>query len=97
MAQFLSKHCFCSLKHDILQSFHILSTLFCLLQAAYLTRLLGPKDPQNITNVEFENFAAKHYESSLSLVFLQTCILSMSFDGKDQHSSLIERPCILKF
>ena len=99
MAHIHSKHCFCSSKEIILQRFHI---PFCIVSPATrstianMLTLLSPMDPQNTTNVEFENFGAKHCGLSFQLVFLQTRSLLL-FDGKKQHSSLIKRPCTLHF
>ena len=61
MAHYLSKHFIFSLKLDILQSFHI---LFCI-GSSVASSTFAQRIPQNITDVEFENFGAKNFGFSL--------------------------------
>ena len=81
MAHFHSNHCFCSLKEVSCNVSTYFSTIFRPSQEARLPTFLGPTDPQNMIDVEFENFGAEHCGLSFRLVFLQIRIVLPSFDS----------------
>ena len=59
MDHFHSKHCFCSLKEVVLQCFHKRFCTDSSITSTTPAKFLGPTDPQNMTDIEFENFGAK--------------------------------------
>ena len=63
------------------------SALIRRLQTASLPAPLGPTDPQNMTDVEFDNCEAKYCGLSFSLGFLQTIIVLLSLDNENCHLS----------
>jgi len=92
-----SKHCFCSLKQNILQSFHIRYYIGLSVARSTFAKTFRPNRTPTWPMLNLRILELSIADYHFNWFFCKLGILSLSIDGEKQHSSLNERPCKLKF